>query len=138
MATRQKQARYEYNHFPTTLTVAAFVGACALITLESFFDDIMDLLTSWASPIHTWQFHMGSVCAGMVTFVASLFLLGVFETRSKATAWHSSWPWLPLVPLTAFATVIDIPFYLILLVGIIYSVWAYRRSSKTRPWLRAP
>jgi Na+/H+-dicarboxylate symporter len=138
MAKRRKKARYEYNQFPTTLFVAAFVGACALMTLESSFEEIMDLLKSWAWPIHAWQFHMGSVCAGIIAFVASLFLLGVFETRSKTTAWHSSWPWLPLVPLTALATVIHIPFYLTLLVGVIYCVWAYRRSSKTWQLLRAP
>ena len=138
MAKHKKRARHEYNPFSTTLTVAAFVGACALMTLESFSEDIMDLFTSFASSILPWQFHMGSVCAGLATFVASLYLLGVFETKSKTTAWHLSWPWLPLVPLTAFATVIAIPFYLTLLVGVIYSLWAYRRSSKTWPLLPAP
>ncbi len=137
MAKRKKQARYEYNHFPTTLLVAAFVGACTVFTFECFFEDLMELVTSRASTIHAWQYHMGSACAGIIAFDASLFLLGVFETKSKATAWRASWPWLTLVPLTAFATVIYIPFYLTALIGVICSVWAYRRSSRAQPPLRA-
>jgi hypothetical protein len=92
----------------------------------------MELLSNRRDGVDAWQVHMGSVCVGIVTFVASLFLLEVFETKSRAIAWHSSWPWLPLVGLTAISTVVHIPFYFVAVLGAIYGVWAYRRTSSVR------
>jgi hypothetical protein len=50
----------------------------------------------------------------------------------------SSAPWLPLVGLTWLATIIHIPFYIVISVGIIYGVFAYRQTSKVRRLTRQP
>jgi hypothetical protein len=39
---------------------------------------------------------------------------------------------LPLVGLTAIATVVHIPFYVVALIGAIYGILAYRRTSSVR------
>jgi hypothetical protein len=79
---------------------------------------------------------MGSVFVGIVTFIVFLFILEFLETRSQITAWRSSAPWLPLVGLTGLATAVHIPFYIALLVGVSYAVWAYRRTCSVRHSLR--
>ena len=79
-----------------------------------------------------WQVHMGSACVGILTFFLFLLILEVFETGSKITAWRSSAPWLPLILLTALATVIHIPFYVVIPIGAIYGIWAYRRTCSVR------
>lgn len=85
-----------------------------------------------------WQVHMGSVCIGIMTFFTFLFVLEVLETRSHMTAWRSSAPWLPLVGLTLLATIIHIPFYIVILSGTAYGVWAYRQTSNVRRSSRLP
>jgi hypothetical protein len=132
MGKRKRQLSYEFNHTPTTVLMAVFGGACAFITAEVFFEGIVDMLSNPTNKIHARQVHMGSVCVGIAMFVASLFMLEVFETRSTAIAWHASWPWLPLVGITGISTVVNIPFYFIALIGAVYSVWAYRRTSSVR------
>jgi len=132
MAQSKKQSSHEYNHTPTTLLVAAFGGACAVITVESTFNDGMDVWEHQMSRLAAWQVHMGSACVGIITFVVFLFILEFLETRSRITAWQSSAPWLPLVGLTALATVVHIPIYVVFLVGGSYAVWAYRRTCSVR------
>jgi hypothetical protein len=75
---------------------------------------------------------MGSACVGIVTFFVFLFILEFLETKSRITAWRSSAPWLPLVGFTALATIVHIPFCIVLLAGSSYAVWAYRRTSSVR------
>ena len=79
-----------------------------------------------------------ALCIVQVAFFVFLFILEVLETRSKIIAWRSSAPWLPLVGLTAIATVVHIPFYVVALIGAIYGVWAYRRTSSVRRLARLP
>jgi hypothetical protein len=135
MGQRKKQSSYEYNHTPTTLLVAAFGGACAIITVESTFDDVLDMWEHQMNRIPAWQVHMGSACVGIITFYVFLFILEFLETRSRITAWRSSAPWLPLIGFTALTTIVHIPFCIVLLAGASYAVWAYRRTSSVR---RAP
>jgi hypothetical protein len=73
-----------------------------------------------------------------MTFFIFLFILEVLETRSRMTAWRSSVPWLPLVGLTMLATIIHIPYYIVILAGTIYGVWAYRQTSSVRQSSRLP
>jgi hypothetical protein len=138
MGKWKKNSTQEFNHTPTTLLVASFGGACAFITVENIIDEIME---SWGHQVRKllgWQVDMGSLCVGIVTFCTFLFILEVFETRSKITAWRSSAPWLPLVGLTAIATVVHIAFYFVAPIGAIYGVWAYRRTSSVRRLARLP
>jgi hypothetical protein len=135
---KKKKSTYEYHHTPTTLLVASFGGACAFITVENTIDDIME---SWGHQVNKllgWQVDMGALCVGIIAFFVFLFILEVLETRSKIIAWRSSAPWLPLVGLTAIATVVHIPFYVVALIGAIYGVWAYRRTSSVRRLARLP
>jgi hypothetical protein len=90
--------------------------------------------TGWQliNRVLVWQLNMGSVCGGIITFFVFLFILEFLETKSRITAWRSSAPWLPLVVVTALATVFHIPIYIVFLVGVSYAVWAYRRTSSVR------
>jgi hypothetical protein len=136
MGQRKKQSSHDYNHSPTTLLVALFGGACAFITVESIYGDANDAGWQEMNRFPAWQVHMGSVCVGIITFFVFLFILEFMETKSKITAWRSSAPWLPLVGLTALATFVHIPFYILLLVSASYAVWAYRRTCSVRRSLR--
>ena len=132
MAQRKKQSSHEYNHSPTTLLVAAFGGACAILTVEITINDGMDMWEHQMSRLTAWQVHMGSACVGIITFFVFLFILEFLETRSRITAWRSSAPWLPLAGFTALAMIVHIPFCIVLLTGVCYAVWAYRRTSSVR------
>jgi hypothetical protein len=129
MGRRKKRSSDEYNHTPTTLLVALFGGSCAFLAVETTLPDLMDL---WGSKLPGWQFHMGSACSGIAAFFTFLFLLELHETKSRTTAWRSSAPWLPLVGLTLLATIIYIPYCIVILVGTICGVWAYRQTSSVR------
>jgi hypothetical protein len=135
MGQVRKKASYQYNDTSTTLLVALFGGACGFITIESTVGDVMDAWGFQMNRLPSWQVHVGSACVGIITFFVFLFILEFMETRSKITAWRSSAPWLPLVGFTALATIVDIPFCIVLLAGASYAVWAYRRTSSVR---RAP
>ena len=132
MARRKKRPSYEYHHTPTTLLVALFGGACAFIAVEIFLPDLLELWEHQIGKFPRWQIHMGATCIEIMTFFAILFLLELFETRSRLTAWRASAPWLPLVGLTLLATIIHIPYYIVILAGAIYGVWAYRQTSSVR------
>jgi len=112
--------------------MALFGGACAFITVESTLPDTMESLEHHMNKLPGWQVHMGSACFGIIAFLTFLFILELLETRSKRTAWRCSAPWLPLFGLTAIATAVHVPFYLVALVGAIYGVFAYRRTSSER------
>ena len=138
MGKRKGRSSYEYNHTPTTLLMALFGGTCAFIAVET---TLPDLIGSWGRQIEklpAWQVHMGSACSGIIAFLTFLFIQEVLETRSRIVAWRSTGPWLPLVGLTLLATIIHIPFYIVILVGTIYGVWAYRQTSSVRRSSRLP
>lgn len=132
MVKRKSRSSNEYNHTPTTLLMALFGGTCASITVEITLPDLIESWGRRANKLPGWQVHMGSACSGIIAFFTFLFILEVFETRSRKTAWRSSAPWLPLVGLTLLATIIHIPYYVVIPVGIIYSLWAYRLTSSVR------
>ena len=138
MGKRKKQSSLEYNHTPTTLLMALFGGACSFIAVESTLPDLIELWGRQMNKLPAWQIHMGSACSGIVTFLTFLFLLELHETRSRITAWRSSAPWLPLVGLTLLATIVHIPLYIVILVGTICGVWAYRQTSSVRRSPRLP
>ena len=129
---KKRKPTYEYHDTPTTLGVASFGGACAFITVVNTIGDIVESLGHQANKLLAWQVNMGALCVGIATFFVFLFILELLETRSKIVAWRSSAPWLPLVGLTAIATVIHIPFFIVALMGAIYCVWAYRWTSNVR------
>jgi hypothetical protein len=132
MGQGKKKRRYEYNDTAITLHVALFCGACAVLTVESIAGDAMHTGWQLVNRVPVWQLNMGSVCGGIITFFVFLFILEFLETKSRITAWRSSAPWLPLVGVTALATVFHIPIYIVFLVGVSYAVWAYRRTSSVR------
>jgi hypothetical protein len=138
MGRRKKRPRYEYHHTPTTLLVALFGGACAFIAVEIFLPDLLELCERQIGKFPGWQIHMGATCIEITTFFAFLFLLELLETKSRLTAWRASAPWLPLVGLALLATIIHIPFYIVILVGTTYGVWAYRQTSGVRCSRRHP
>jgi hypothetical protein len=138
MGSRKKRPSYEYHHTPTTLLIALFGGACAFVTVETFLPDLLELWERQLGKFPGWQVHMGLTCIEIMIFFAFLFFLELFETRSRITAWRASAPWLPLVGLTLLATIIHIPYTIVILVGTIYGVWAYRQTSRARRSPRLP
>ena len=138
MVKKKKRSNYEFNHTPTTLLMALFGGACASIAVETTLPDLMELWGRQMNKLPGWQVHMGSACSGIITFFTFLFILEVLETRSRITAWRSSAPWLPLVGLTLLATIIHIPYYIVIAVGAIYGIWAYHQTSSVRRSSRLP
>ena len=132
MGRRKNRSSDEYSHTPTTLMVALLAGSCAFIAVETTLPNALDVWGSQMNKFPGWQFHMGSACGGIVTFLAFLFLLELHETRSLITAWRSSAPWLPLVGLTLLATIVHIPYYIVILVGAIFAVWACLQTSSVR------
>ena len=138
MGRRKNRSSYEYNHTPTTLLVALLGGSSAFIAVETILPDVMDLWRNQMNQFPGWQFHMGSVCGGVMTFFTFLFFLELHETRSRIIAWRSSAPWLPLVGLTLLATIIHIPYCIVILAGTICGVWAYRQTSSVRRSPRLP
>lgn len=135
---KKKKSTYEYHDTPTTLLVASFGGACAFIIVVNTIDVIVESFGHQATKLLAWQVNMGALCVGIATFFVFLYILELLETRSKTTAWRSSAPWLPLAGLSAIATVIHIPFYIVALIGAIYGVWAYRRTNSVRRLTRLP
>src|SRR5271166_3055635 len=123
---KKKKPAIEYHDTPTTLGVASLGGACAFITVVNTIGDIVESFGQSADKLLAWQVNMGPLCVGIVTFFVFLFILELLETRSKIIAWRSSAPWLPLAGITAIATMIHIPFFIVALIGAIYGVWAYR------------
>ena len=138
MGKRKKRSSYEYNHTSTTLLMALFGGACAFIAVETTLPDLIESWGRQMKKLPGWQVHMGSACSGIMTFFTFLFILEVLETRSRITAWRSSAPWLPLVGLTLLATIIHIPYYIVILIGATYSIWAYRQTFNVRRSSRLP
>lgn len=138
MGKRKKRSSYEYNHTPTTLLMALFGGACAFIAVETTLPDLIESWGRQMKKLPGWQVHMGSARSGIMTFFIFLFILEVLETRSRITAWRSSAPWLPLVGLTLLATIIHIPYYIVILIGATYSIWAYRQTFNVRRSSRLP
>jgi hypothetical protein len=132
MGRRKNRSSDEYSHTPTTLLVALFGGACAFIAVEIFLPDLLELWEPQIGKFPGWQFHMGSACSGIVTFFTILFLLELHETKSRITAWRSSAPWLPLVGITLLATIIHIPYFIVIPVGAIFGVRACLQTSSVR------
>lgn len=138
MGRRKNRSGDEYSYTPTTLMVALLGGSCAFLAVETTLPDVLDVWGSQMNKLPGWQFHMGSACSGIVTFFTFLFLLELHETKSRITAWRSSAPWLPLVGLTLLATIIHIPYFIVILVGAICGIWAYRQTSSVRRLPRLP
>jgi hypothetical protein len=132
MGKRKKRLNEEYNHTPTTLLVAMLGGACGFIAIETTLPDLMDLWGRQMNKLPGWRIHMGSVCAGILTFFIFLLILEKLETKSGITAWRASAPWLPLAGLAALATIIHIPYYIVIPAGTAYGMWAYRLTSSVR------
>jgi hypothetical protein len=138
MGRRKKRLSHEYHHTPITVLVALFGGACAFIAVEIFLPDLLELFERQIGKFPGWQIHMGATCIECTTFFVFLFFLELLETRSRLTAWRASAPWLPLVALTLLATIIHIPYYIVILAGTIYGVSAYRQTSSVRCSHRHP
>jgi hypothetical protein len=132
MGKRKSRSSYEYNHTSVTLLTALFGGVCAFIAVETTLPDLIESWGRQMDKLPGWQLHMGSVCGGIITFFTFLFILEALETKSRITAWRSSAPWLPLVGLTLLATIIHIPYFVVIVAGAIYGVWAYRQTSSVR------
>jgi hypothetical protein len=130
-----KKAQLQRNNSdstPVAMAVAILFGAAALYCGEIIYDNIKDSGAPDMRQFPGWRAHMGSACLGSMVFVIALFLLESLGKGSRRIAVRSVIPWCPLVALTALATVIHVPIYLVILMLGIYSPWAYFRSRAVR------
>jgi hypothetical protein len=136
MGCRMRKARERENDGPYLTNLALFVGffgGLGIVTYgESLLGDIQSEGDLQGPSLANWQVHMGAACMGTVGFVVIFFLLELLGRQSKISAWRSSWPWLPLVGLTALATVIHIPAYAVIPMCVLDAVWAYQRIQAAR------
>jgi hypothetical protein len=113
---------------PLALLVAFLGGIGIVLNEESLLGDLQTTPDSRAAALANWQVHMGAVCMGMTAFVVIFFLLHLLERKSKMFAWRCTWPWLPLIGVTALAAMIHIPAYAVALLCVIGAAWAYHRT----------
>jgi hypothetical protein len=129
-AKRQKQISQDST--PMAVVIAALCGATALYCGEIIYDNIKDSGAPDLRQLPGWRAHMAMACLGTLSFVVSLFLLESLGRRSKSRALRSTVPWLPLVGLTGVATAVHIPIYVVALLIVLYSPWAYLRTRPAR------
>jgi hypothetical protein len=126
--------RREQSHDPTSIApLAAFLGGVGVLSYgESLLGDLQDSGGLHAQALADWQVHMGASCMGAAALVVILYLLELLGRQSKIIAWRSSWPWLPLVGLTALATVIHIPAFAVIVMCVLDAAWASYRTRTAR------
>jgi hypothetical protein len=124
-AKRQKQMK---DSTPVAVVLATLCGAGTLYCSEIIYDNIKDSGAPDIRLLPGWRAHMGSVCIGTLAFVVSLFLLETLGRRSRGSALRCTVPWLPVVALTGLATAVHIPAYMVALLIVVYSPWAYVHS----------
>jgi hypothetical protein len=132
MGKRTKQSNDGMDPTLIALLVASLGGAGIIFYADSAWDDVRKSVGQHAPTTPGWQVHMGSTCSGAAAFVVILFLLELLGRQSKIAACRSSWPWLPLIGLTALATLIHIPVYAVVPIGVVSAAWAYRRTRNVR------
>jgi hypothetical protein len=127
-----KKARETQNDDLDVITGALVIGGLGGLGIvmygESLLGDIQGEGESHAGSLANWQVHMGAACMGTAAFIVILFLLELLGHKSKVSAWRATWPWLPLVGLTALASVIHFPAYAVVLMCVLDAAWAYYRS----------
>ena len=103
MAQRRKKPEHTVHPTQQALAVACLGGAAGLTSAEVISSAVWDSETGNDPRVPNWRIHMGSICVGMIAFLITFFLLEMLGRKSKAIAWRSSIPWLPLVAFTGLA-----------------------------------
>jgi ABC-type uncharacterized transport system permease subunit len=114
---------------PVALAVSILCGATALYCTEVIYGNISDEPGTNDAFLPPWRGHMAGVCIGLTVQVISLFLLQKVGGRSSNQAIRSALPWVPLVVVAGFATVVHIPALFVVTVIVLYSPWAYARMK---------
>ena len=127
MKKRREQPNREFEQTLFALLIAFLGGSVISFYVGSAFLDFQNIGDQNTRRLPGWQVNMGSICIGIMAFIVILFSLEILRKRSKIAGWHSSWPWLPLVGLTALATFVHIPVYFVIPAGAIHGTWACRR-----------
>jgi hypothetical protein len=129
---KQPDVKWDQDPTPAALIAACAAGICGLYTAACVCDALTKSGNIVIPSLPPWRAHMAITCAGMVSFTLSLYFLEVLGRRSKQKAWKSSASWLPLVALTASASVVHVPTYAVVPIGILCGGWAYRRTRAIR------
>lgn len=134
MAGKRKKTRSQWNSDPkcSALLIACFGGACGAYSAEAIFDAVTNSGSITINWLPTWRVDMGIACIGLATSVVCLSFLQALAKESQRVIYLSSLLWLPLVLVTALATVVHIPAYAVVLAGVGYGVWAYHRMRIIR------
>jgi hypothetical protein len=112
--------------------IIAFLGGLGIFMYgENLLGDLQGGGAPHGSSLANWQVDMGATCMGAVAFVTVFFLMEALSRRSRIMAWRTSWPWLPLVGITAAATVIHTPTYAVIGLCAIECIWAFIKTRRT-------
>ncbi len=117
---------------PVALLVSLLIGAGSFYCADVTYGAIEDYGAGGLRPFPAWRAHMGSACVGMLGFMVSLFLLESLGKGSRRTALRSIAPWAPLIVLTASATFIHVPAFVIVIITLVYCPWACFRTCAVR------
>lgn len=79
-----------------------------------------------------WRMHRATACLGVSVFIVSFYSLETLGRKSKRTAWRATAPWVPLIALTAVATIVPVPVYALIVFALANGVWAFRRMNTVR------
>lgn len=114
--------------------IAMVCGVAIFQYVEFVFFSAVDE-NGHTADIPMWRVHMGSTCFGTAAFVVAIFCCEALEHKSKKRALRFAIPWLPLLGLTALATIIHFPIFIVIILGLSYGGWVYVRSrTGQRRW----
>jgi hypothetical protein len=129
----KKKATQTYS--PDQTVMAFGIGLMAGVAVGFMVESIVDDLTASGLKIPgfpVWRIHMATICIGVFVFILTFYSLEALGRKSKGIAWRSTIRWLPLMVLTAAATIVHLPVYGVIFIALAYSVWAFRRMSAIR------
>ena len=136
MGHRIKKSRERPNagmNLTSLALLAALLGGLGIMSYgESLLGDIQSGGAPHGSNLANWQVHMGASCMGAAAFITIRFLMELLSRKSKIDAWQISWPWLPLVVITALATFIHVPSHAVIVICALVTVWAYVKTVRGR------
>lgn len=117
---------------PAAIVIAGIGGACGIYSALLLQDALTKSGTITLPWLPSWRAHMAIAWVGITTFVISLFFLEVLNRRSKYKAFKSSASWLSLVVVSAAASAIHIPIFIVVVVSGACCWWAYHRTRAIR------
>jgi hypothetical protein len=131
MPKRKQQSTYSAEQTMIAFAVGCLAGAGIAYVVEITYGYMIEIGEKLPG-LPGWRAHTATACLGLSVFMLTFYLLEILGRESKTVAWRASSPWLPLVGLTAAATIVHVPTSVVIITSLVYSVWAFRRMCSIR------